>query len=230
MKRVLYLVVALVLFQNATAQKNEKLFSIEIQKHIRKYNNISDKAYETGNVEKGQVLFDSLVKNFLVGTKLDPYHIKCANGKKLKLDYIEKPLLIITYSSWCVMNKAEIPALNKIAKKYDNNFQLVVLFWDKKRDVKKLASRFNSNIKVCYASECYNSDEDLVSTMKHYLGFPTSYFIDVNLDVIDIQRGNPQVSMKTSFAKTLDYNVNFFNSRISNFLNKKNAVVQSTGN
>jgi thiol-disulfide isomerase/thioredoxin len=229
MKRILFLAVALVLLQNASAQKNEKLFSIEIQKHIRKYNNISDKAYEIGDIEKGQVLFDSLVQNYLVGTKIDDYHIKCVNGKKLKLDRIEKPLMIITYSSWCVMNKAEIPALNKIAKKYTNDFQLVVLFWDKKKDVKKLASRFSNYVKVCYANESYNADEDLVSTLKHYLGFPTSYFIDTNLEVIDIQRGNPQVAMKATFAKALEFNLKFFNSRISNFLNKKNALVEVTG-
>jgi|SRR6478672_4078484 len=208
-------------------QQKSIFFSEEIQKHIYKYNQQSNKAYENGDVDKGQSLFDSLVKNFLIGTRIDNYTLKCANGKKVKLHKVKRPILLITYSSWCVLNKAEIPALNKIASKYEKDFQLIVLFWDTKKNIKKLANRFNSNIKVCYANEEYSSDEEVVSNLKHYLGFPTSYFMNENLELLDIQKGNPQVAYKTPFKKALDYDMAFFHKRITNFLLQKNMKRES---
>lgn len=202
-------------------QQKSIFFSEEIKKHIYKYNQSSNKAYENGDVEKGQQLFDSLVQHFLIGTRVDNYTLKCANGKKVKLHKVKRPILLITYSSWCVLNKAEIPALNKIASKYEKDFQLIVLFWDTKKNIKRLANRFNSNIKVCYANEEYANDEEVVSNLKHYLGFPTSYFMNENLELLDIQKGNPQVAYKTPFKKALDYDMAFFHKRITNFLIQK---------
>jgi thiol-disulfide isomerase/thioredoxin len=224
MKRFLSIIIIIVFSFNGFTQEKPKLFSEEIKKHIFKYNRESDLAFKNGDFEKGQALFDSLVGNYLIGTKLDQYIIKCANGKKLKLDRINKPLLILTYSSWCVLNKAEIPALNKIAKKHVNDFQLVVLFWDKKRDIKTLKSKFNNSIKVCYANEAYNSDEELVSNLKHYLGFPTSYFITKDLEIIDIQKGHPQANLKTSYSNLMKKNLEYFQKRIATLLMKKEML------
>ncbi len=148
MRKVIFTIVFLVFSLNTYSQENKKMFSDEIKKHIRKFNNSSDYAYSKGEIEKGQALFDSLVKNYLVGTKIEDYSFKRVNGKKVKLNKLNKPVLIITYASWCVMNKAEIPALNFIAKQYANDFDLIILFWDKKSNIAKLASKFNSNVKV----------------------------------------------------------------------------------
>ncbi len=208
-------------------QQKSIFFSEEIKKHIYKYNHHSNKAYETGDVERGQFLFDSLVQNYLIGTRINNYTLKCANGKKIKLHKVKRPILLITYSSWCVLNKAEIPALNKIAKKHEKDFQLIVLFWDTKKNIKKLANRFTSEIRVCYANEHYANDEDLVSNLKHYLGFPTSYFMNENLELLDIQKGNPQVAYKTPFKKALEYDMAFFHKRITNFLLQKDMKRES---
>ena len=208
-------------------QQKSIYFSEEIKKHIYKYNHHSDRAYEKGNVERGQFLFDSLVQNHLIGTRIDNYTLKCANGKKVKLQKVKRPILLITYSSWCVLNKAEIPALNKIAKKYENDFQMIVLFWDTKKNIQKLTNRFNSEIRVCYANEEYANDEEVVSNLKHYLGFPTSYFMNENLEILDIQKGNPQVAYKTPFKKALEYDMAFFYKRITNFLLQKNIKRES---
>lgn len=211
-------------------QQKSMYFSEEIKKHIYKYNQSSNKAYETGATEKGQFLFDSLVQNYLIGTRINNYVLKCANGKKVKLNKIKRPILLITYSSWCVLNKAEIPALNKIAKKYEKNFQLIVLFWDTKKNITKLANRFTNEIKVCYAHEEYANDEEVVSNLKHYLGFPTSYFMTEKLELLDIQKGTPQVAYKTPFKKALDYDMAFFHKRITNFLLQKDMKQESLVN
>ncbi len=219
----------LLFFWPVFGQQKAVLFSEEIKKHISKYKQYSDRAYEKGDVKEGQRLFDSLVKNYLIGTKMGNYVLKSSSGKKVKLQKIKRPVLLITYSSWCVLNKAEIPALNKIAKKYENDFQMIVLFWDTKKNIKNLSNRFNNQIWVCYASEAYSADEQVVSHLKHYLGFPTSYFFNEHMEILDIQKGNPQVALKTPFKKALEFDMAFFHNRISGFLLQKdsraNAVV-----
>jgi hypothetical protein len=58
------------------SQQKAELFSVEIKKHYKKFVNSSNIAYENGDVEKGQKLYDSLVKNYLVGTKIEDYTFK----------------------------------------------------------------------------------------------------------------------------------------------------------
>ena len=160
-------------FQTSQGQESATSFSDAIKNNIKKYNTQTDKEFERGDIEKGYALFDSLVQNHLVGSRFDDYSFKCVNSRKVKLSKIKKPVFIITYASWCVMNRGEIPALNKLARKYEDDIQFIVVFWDVKSDVKKIARQFNNHIKVCYANESYKNDEAIVATLKHSLGFLT---------------------------------------------------------
>lgn len=203
------------------AQDAMPSFTEVIKNNLKKYNYKSDIEFEKGNIEKGNALFDSLVQNRLVGSRFDDYSFKCINSRKVKLSKIKKPVFIITYASWCVMNKGEIPALNKLARKYEEDIQFIVVFWDVKSDVKKIARQFNNNIKVCYANEAYKNDEAVVETLKHSLGFPTSYFLNSDLEVVDIKRGGVPVPPKTTFKKAFEMNYAVFNDRMVSFLNRK---------
>ena len=208
----------------ANAQQETVTFSDAIKTHIRKYNIQSDIAYENSDIAKGQALFDSLVQNYLVGSRFNDFSLKSVGSKKIKLSKINKPVFMITYASWCIMNKGEIAALNKLSRKYDKDVHFIVLFWDKKSEAKKIGRRFNSNIDVCYANESYRNDAQVVATLKHTLGFPTSYFLNRNLDVVDIKRGGIQAVPKMPFRESLALNYDLFNSRISEFLLKKDLV------
>lgn len=211
-------------FQTSQGQENVTSFSDAIKNNIKKYNTQTDKEFERGDIEKGYALFDSLVQNHLVGSRFDDYSFKCVNSRKVKLSKIKKPVFIITYASWCVMNRGEIPALNKLARKYEDDIQFIVVFWDVKSDVKKIARQFNNHIKVCYANESYKNDEAIVATLKHSLGFPTSYFLNSDLEVVDIKRGAISIPSRTAFKKALEMNYSIFNSRLVTFLNKKDLV------
>ena len=211
-------------FQTSQGQENMTSFSDAIKNNIKKYNTQTDKEFERGDIEKGYALFDSLVQNHLVGSRFDDYSFKCVNSRKVKLSKIKKPVFIITYASWCVMNRGEIPALNKLARKYEDDIQFIVVFWDVKSDVKKIARQFNNHIKVCYANESYKNDEAVVATLKHSLGFPTSYFLNSDLEVVDIKRGAISIPSRTAFKKALEMNYSIFNSRLVTFLNKKDLV------
>lgn len=203
------------------AQENTIAYSEAIKNNIKKYSAQSDIEFRKGDIEKGNALFDSLVQNHLVGSRFDDYSFKCLNSKKIKLSKIKKPVFIITYASWCVINKGEIPALNKLARKYKDDIQFIVVFWDTKSDARKSSRLFNNQIKVCYANEKYKTDEDVVANLKHPLGFPTSYFLNAELEVIDIKRGGVALPPRTSFKKAFETNFSVFNERIVSFLNKK---------
>jgi hypothetical protein len=104
------------------------------------------------------------------------------------------------------------------------------LFWDKKSEAKKIGRKFNSNIDVCYANESYRNDAKVVATLKHTLGFPTSYFLNGNLEVVDIKRGGVQTEPRTPFRQAMALNYDLFNSRLSEFLLKKDLVKEQLAN
>ncbi|WP_219928753.1 TlpA family protein disulfide reductase [Flavobacterium pallidum] len=202
-------------------QREEKTFSVAVKQNIKKYNTLSSKAYESGDIEQGQFLFDTLVSNQLAGTKFEDYTLKKFSGGKLKLSAIKKPLMIQTYASWCVINKGEIPALNKLARKYYKDLQIVVVFWDKKQAAKSLASQFNGYIEVCYANENYKKDEAMVATLKYAIGFLTSYYLDENLKVISIKKGTmAHTPKKTPLKEAIKQNFDIYNEALSSLLVK----------
>lgn len=210
----------------AVCQQETILFSDAIKTNIKKYNKASDKVFESGDIRKGQSMFDSLVQNHLVGSKFDDYTFKSVNSKKVKLSKIGKPTFIITYSAWCVINKGEIAALNKLARRYIDSVQFIVVFWDTKQNMKKVGRQFSSRIKVCYANESYRNDATAVATLKHTLGFPTSYFLNSAMEVVDIKRGGISIPSRTPSKKAMELNYALFDERLVDFLNKKDSVRQ----
>ncbi len=203
------------------SQEQQKLFPVVVKENIKKYNLASSRAYEKGDVEKGQFLFDTLVNNQLVGTKFQDYSLKKFSGGRLKLSSIKKPILIQTYASWCVLNKGEIPALNKLARKYSKDLKIIVVFWDRRQSMKNIATQFSSNIEVCYANENYSKDEEMVATLKYAIGFLTSYYLDENLKVIAMKKGAPpQPPKRTPIKEAIKLNFDVYNEGLTNLLLK----------
>ena len=224
MKHFYTLVISFVFIASANCQIDKNSFSYVIKNNIKKYNLESNTAFENKDSEKGQILFDSLVSNHLIGTNFEDYTLKSFEKKKLKLSSFKKPLFILTYASWCIPSKGEIPALNKLAQKYAKDVQFVILFWDKKHSVKKIARKFNHNISVCYANESYKNDANIVANLKHTLGFPTSYFLDQNLKVVNIKRGGAQPDKKSTYVKAYTMNYNAFREGLGSLLIDKNIT------
>jgi thiol-disulfide isomerase/thioredoxin len=201
-------------------------FADVIREHLKKHNINSDIAYEKSDFGQGQMLYDSLVYKHLSGTTFEDYNLKSLNRKDkwLSLSSFNKPVFILTYASWCVPSAGEIPALNKLAQKYAKDVQFVILFWDRKHDLKKISKKFNHNIAVCYAHETYRYDEVVVSHLKHTLGFPTSYFLDKDLKVVNIKRGVAQPDKKSSYVQAYTMNYNAFRKGLSSLLIDKNIT------
>ena len=200
-------------------------FSDAIKENIVPYKRASNKAYESNNIKEGKNLFDSLVKTKLIGTKFDDFNLKVYKKKNVKINRIYKPIFIITYSSWCVIPKGEIPALNILAKEHRDDIQFIVVFWDKKNDIKNIANKFNDHIKVCYANEYYARDSHIIATIKHTLGFPTSIFIDENKYVINIKHFDNTIKLKTPIKEAIINSYNYFSKDIN-----ENLVNSGTSN
>lgn len=200
-------------------------FSDAIKENIVPYKRASNKAYESNNIKEGKNLFDSLVKTKLIGTKFDDFNLKVYKEKNVKINRIDKPIFIITYSSWCVIPKGEIPALNILAKEHRDDIQFIVVFWDKKNDIKNIANKFNDHIKVCYANEYYARDSHIIATIKHTLGFPTSIFIDENKYVINIKHFDNTIKLKTPIKEAIINSYNYFSKDIN-----ENLVNSGTSN
>lgn len=206
------------------SQEHDLFFSDAIKINFKKYSTESNLAYKNKDFERGRFLFDSLIKEQLAGTRLDNYSFKKIQGGKLKLESVKKPIFLLTYASWCVPSKGEIPALNKLAQKYSKDVAFVVVFWDKRHNVKKVAKKFNSHITVCFAHETYKNDAPAISAIKHTLGFPTSFYLDEHLKIVDIKRGGANPSPSIAYIKAYTQNYNAFQDGMSTILINKNIT------
>lgn len=218
MRKFLLTLCFILLASFSYSQDTISYFSDAVKNNISSYAKASNKAYEKRNIREGKDLFDSLVKNKLVGTKFDNFNLKVYKSKNVKLNRIDKPIFIITYASWCVITKGEIPALNILAKEHRDDMQIIVIFWDKKSDIKNIANKFSDDIKVCYANENYANDSHLIASIKHSLGFPTSLFIDENKNVVSIKHFENVIKLRTPIKEAIITSYNYFSKDINESL------------
>jgi thiol-disulfide isomerase/thioredoxin len=194
------------------------LFSQAIGKNIKKYTRLSQQAYIDQDFERAEFLFDSLINHVINGSYLDNFKVKKLSGRKIELNDFEKPVFLMTYASWCTPGIGEIPALNEIAEAHYKEVDFVVLFWDQKSKVKKVAKEYSKRIKVLYVDETENTHDHIVHTMKHSLGFPTSFFIDKDKKILDVRRGVLH-HYNEAYAISYELNYNAFLNGISLLIN-----------
>jgi len=199
----------------ANAQDDKTYFSEAIGIHINKYKKNVSKAYRLNDTERADFLFDSLVNHCLKDTYIDNFSINCLGKSKNCFNDYEKPIFLLTYASWCVPGKGEIPALNELAKKYKKEIDFIVLFWDEKAEVRKVAREYNNAIDIVYVDELENRDAYIVKSMKHSLGFPTTFFIGSDKRIVNISR-----------TVILPYNVAYEKSYTKNYQNVAEGVSQ----
>jgi thiol-disulfide isomerase/thioredoxin len=203
---------------NASSSDTIAVFSESVKANFKKYVSLSNKAYNKKNYEKAENLFDSLVQNSLAGTHFDDFSFKRLGKSRIQLSKIDKPILLITYSSWCILGKGEIPALNQIAKEYKDKMQIVVVFWNKKNDMKKIARSFDNQIMGCYANDSEQKDSKAISYLKRTFGFPTSYLIDENMELVDINKNFVKPENKVNLKNSLDFYYHKFNSGLTSLI------------
>ncbi|HEY9183750.1 MAG TPA: TlpA disulfide reductase family protein [Salegentibacter sp.] len=203
-------------------ENNEISFSKALALHLPSYKKKAEKAYRLRNFNEAKVLFDSLVNYKLAGSFMDDFGFKNLKGKEIYLSKFKKPVYLLTYASWHIPGKGELPALNELAKKYSNEIDFVVVFWDDKKTVKNLSKKFNHYISVLYVDETENEGAFAVKQLKHSLGLPTCFLLNEEKQIMKIKRSvfHPYgISKKESF----DMNYEAIEEGIANHLLKQKS-------
>ncbi|WP_373056022.1 TlpA family protein disulfide reductase [Zunongwangia sp. H14] len=185
---LLFLLISGFCAQSQEENSTKIYFSQALYYHLPKYEAKAKRAYRFNDYERGSFLFDSLVNNCLRYTFMDNFKFYRLNQKPVHLYDYKKPVYLITYASWCVPEKGEIPAINELAEKYRDKVKFVVLFWDKAGTARKLSEEFNKKVSVVYIDESQNSDPFVIQNLKHSLGLPTCFLISENKQIMDIRR------------------------------------------
>lgn len=219
MVRKLLLILTFLMVFNSTycQEENKVLFSEALAMHFPKYEQQAKAAYRYRDFDRAKFLFDSLVQYGLKGAYMDNFRFHRLNNKQIHLYDLEKPVYLITYATWCITTKGEIPALNQLAEKYHDRIDFVVLFWDNKKSTKKAAKAYSKHISVVYVDELYNKDAFVVSRLKHTLGLPTTFLIDKNKEILDVRRGVSH-PYSTGLQESIDKNYNSIFDGIANHL------------
>lgn len=184
---VLFFIGPLVFSQKDSLQ-DKTFFSEELFMHLNDYNRKADLAYQFNDYDKGKELFENFIQDHLEGSFMDNFKFQSLKKKEVSLYEYENPVFLITYASWCIPSKGEIPAINKLASEYKNRVDFIVLFWDRQETAKKLSKKFSSDISVVYVDESVNSGANVVKQLKHSFGLPTCFLLDKNKQITDIRR------------------------------------------
>ena len=213
-KTVLFIL--LVSFFRISAQEDNSriLFSEALSLNLDAYNTKVDEALERGELDYAKSLLDTLVKNNLQGSYIDPLKFESINTFLSSTEEIERPTLLLTYASWCIPSEGEIPVLNKMAERYGDMIDFVVLFWDDKSTVRKLAKQFEKSIQIVYVDETQNKHMQTVNLLKHALGLSLSFVIAADGEVLDINRRPPNV-FNASTEESLNENLKFLVRQIA---------------
>lgn len=227
MRKSLLVILTIFISGFSYSQQKQVSFSEALTLHLPKYKQHADKAYRTNNFERAEFLFDSLVNFSLKGSRLDNFRVKDLKKKEVSLDEFSKPVYLTTYASWIVPTEGEIPALNKLAEKYSDEVDFVMLFWDTHCTTKELAKKYHKSIKVLYVDETRNNSPYVIKMMKHSLGFPTSFLLNKDKQIIDIRR---KVSHPygIELEKSFDLNYSSFSKAISLLLIKDSSQYSQT--
>ncbi|ORL45626.1 thioredoxin-like protein [Zunongwangia atlantica 22II14-10F7] len=202
-----------------TIKKDKLLFTEALALHLADYNEKADFAFRQRNYKEGQRLFDSLTVNHLAGSYIDNFQFNDLNRKEINLYDFNKSIYLITYASWCIPGKGAIPAINDIAKKYRDQIQVIVLFWDTRDKVKKVSKDFNKAVKIVYVDETQNKSPYIVKQLKHSLGLPTCFLINEDKKIMDITRYTA-VAYGTPIENALKKNFNQIDTGIAAYLIK----------
>lgn len=184
---VVFLFIGPIVFSQQKLQE-KTYFSEALFFHLSDYNKKADLAYRFNDHEKGKELFENFTNNHLEGSYMDNFKFQNLKKKEVQLYDYKKPVFLITYASWCIPSKGEVPALNELAAEYKDRIDFVVLFWDTRKNAKELAEKFSSDISIVYVDESENNGAYVVKQLKHSLGLPTCFLLSGTKKIMDIRR------------------------------------------
>ncbi|PHS04076.1 MAG: thiol-disulfide oxidoreductase [Kordia sp.] len=208
----------------------DSLFSEAIHAHIKTYKLTANNAYLNHQNNTGETLFNEFVAQNLINTYLDDFKAKNRNGALISINrYFKKPVILVTYASWCIRHDFEIASLNELAKAYKKEIDFVVIFWDNKNTTRKKSKIFNKHINVLYMDERENLFSSEIKSMKHALGLSLIYYIDRNDKIVGIKKNGRSVfkthNLNSGYVQNSNEFINGLNTLLINDNNNREQIV-----
>jgi thiol-disulfide isomerase/thioredoxin len=201
-KKLLFLL--LLITAAAQGQSNKIFFSESLDVYLPKYIQEAEEAIRNKQQDKVELLFKAFVETALKGTYMNDFQARNLSKNQKNFSDFEKPIVLLTFSAWCIPSKGELPALNDLAKQYGKDIDIVVLFWDDYKTVRKATRDFHRNINVLYVDEAENTNVHIIRNLKHSLGLPLVFTLNSKKEIINIQRriaNRMGDSMETAFEE-----------------------------
>lgn len=186
--RVSMTLVMFVCMFSAFAQEPEAYFDFQIAKHLKAYKTQSEAAILNDDAQYAEVLFDSLFDSHLKNSYIADITLKKVNGGRVKTSKINNSFLLITKSAWEQIDDKEIEAVNRLAKMYKGQIDVVVLFWSSRLIAKQRGRGYNSLVDVTYVDERENNANHIIAPFKHSFGAPACFFISEDKKLLKIDR------------------------------------------
>ena len=206
--RKLFFAIGILISLNSWSQTTEKIYYKDVVDNcIENLNKQINQAWKDKENEKAKALFDSLINTCIKGKYLSNYDFKTIKKKIISTEEIKKPIVLLTSATWCGPCWGEIPTLNKLAKKYDGEIEFIVLFWNKKKDLKKMAAQYDKRIHLIPSeSEPVDKSSIKISGFNHKLDYPAAYLIDKDKKILGLTRGAAYPTKDMNWDKVNEIN------------------------
>ncbi len=225
MKRLL-LVFGLFTLASTNAQNSQLFFSEAIDVHLPEYLGNVEDAIASMQKDKINSLFENFVEDKLSGSIMNNFTVKDLAKKDVHLEDFEKPVLLLTYSSWRLSCKGEFPALNELAEHYGDQIQIVLLFWGEHKTVKQLSKGYHKNIDILYVDDADNNYTLIIKNLKHSFGLPLAYMLSSQYEIIDIKKRLSNEISESKEEATLE-NYELYKNAINSLLFEEDKLLQS---
>lgn len=154
-----------------------------------------------------KAMIDDIVKNCVKGKYFANHDFETINDDIIITDKIKTPILLVAAATWCAPCWGEVPSINKIAKLYEGQLEVIVLFWDTKEKMTKIASQFENGISLI-PSKSLTKDKStiMVGGFIHKLDYPAAYLISKDKKIIGFKRGAAYPTKKMGWDKVNEIN------------------------
>ena len=218
--RTLILLMMLIVVSKFYAQKDtkEEAEKIYFSQQISISNDdilLESKHLITGDEFKiAERKYKKLITHELEGTYIDDFGFSCLNTSKSSINEYSNPVILVTYATWNIPGKGEIQVINSLSKRYQDKIDFIILFWDSRMNVRKVASGINDDVNIVYVDEKWHAYNNTIRMLKHSLGFPKLFSIGSDKRILEIKnmKGLP---FYMGLEKAVDINRKFFNNLIS---------------
>ena len=134
-------------------------------------------------------------------TKAIDFKLKDLNGKELSLSDLKgKKVFLNFWATWCPPCKAEMPEIEKLYQETKNS-NLVIVAVEIGEPLSTVKPFIDSNK---YNFRVLIDPDQSVAAKYNITSIPTSYFIDVNGNIVSKSIGGMNIDQMKTYIKTLD--------------------------